>query len=122
MLGDVPYGPKLRELYRSSHAFLHVSLTEGVPSVLFEAQAAGLPLVATAVGGVGTVVDDGRSGLLVPPEDAPAAAAALERIAADETLRRRLVTSSLADVSGRTSDVELDRIAAFLERHARRRG
>jgi glycosyltransferase involved in cell wall biosynthesis len=120
--GYVPAGDALWARYRASNAFLHVSLTEGVPSVLFEAQAAGLPLVATDVGGVGTVVEHGRTGLLVPPADAPAAAAALDRVATDESLRRRLVTSSLADVSGRTSDVELDRIAAFLERHARRRG
>src|SRR6185436_14790345 len=42
----------LLELYRRSHAFLHVSWTEGLPQVLFEAFAAGLPIVATAVGGV----------------------------------------------------------------------
>lgn len=117
--GYVEAGEPLWQRYRSSHAFLHVSLTEGVPSVLFEAQAAGLPVVATDVGGVGTVIEDGRTGLLVPPRDAAAAAAALARIAADAELRRTLVTASLADVAGRTSDVELDRIARFIEQHAR---
>jgi glycosyltransferase involved in cell wall biosynthesis len=95
-----------------------VSLTEGVPSVLFEAQAAGVPVVATDVGGVRTVIEHGRTGLLVPPRNAAAAAAALVRVADDAELRRTLVTASLADVAGRTSDVELDRIACFIEQHA----
>lgn len=119
LTGYVEAGEPLWQRYRSSHAFLHVSLTEGVPSVLFEAQAAGVPLVATDVGGVRTIVEHGRTGLLVPPRDAPAAASAVARIMDDATLRRTLVTASLADVAGRTSDVELDRIAAFIERNAR---
>lgn len=68
--GEVPNGPELWELYRRSHAFLHVSLTEGLPQVLFEAQAAGLPIVATAVGGVASALRGGETGLLMPPEDA----------------------------------------------------
>jgi glycosyltransferase involved in cell wall biosynthesis len=77
LTGYVEAGEPLWQRYRSSHAFLHVSLTEGVPSVLFEAQAAGLPVVATDVGGVRTIVEHGRTGLLVPPRDAPAAASAV---------------------------------------------
>ncbi|MEA2375105.1 MAG: hypothetical protein QOD53_1568, partial [Thermoleophilaceae bacterium] len=50
--GYVAVDGGLPELYRSSHAFLHISWTEGLPQVLFEAFAAGLPVVATEVGGV----------------------------------------------------------------------
>jgi len=115
LVGYVPAGPRLWNLYRSCNAFLHVSLTEGLPQVLFEAKAAGLAIVATDVGGVRGALDDGRVGLLVPPRDAAAAARALERIAHDERLRRGLVIESLARARDESMDRQLDRIAGFLE-------
>ena len=57
---------------------------------LLEAAALGVPVVASAVGGVPELVDDGRAGLLVPPGDAAALAAALGRLAQDPHLARRL--------------------------------
>ena len=77
--GYVPIDGGLLDLYRSSHAFLHVSLTEGVPQVLIEAFASGVPVVATAVGGVAEAAGD--AALLIPPRDASAAAQALAQIA-----------------------------------------
>lgn len=109
--GEVANGPELWALYRSCHAFLHVSLTEGLPQVLFEAQAAGLPLVATAVGGVPAAV--GETALLVPPNDAAAAAAALDWLAADPELRRRLIVAGLRAVSQETLEAQIDRHVAF---------
>jgi glycosyltransferase involved in cell wall biosynthesis len=67
-----------------------VSDTEGVPGVLLEAGAAGLPVVATRVGGVPECVEDGRTGLLVEPGDEAALTAALARLARDRDLRRAL--------------------------------
>lgn len=105
--------PELGERYRAAHAFLHVSLTEGLPQVLFEAAAAGIPVVATDVGGVADAVGHGDRALLVPPRDARAAAAAVERLADDAALRRTLVERGLANVAHETMDAQLDRIAAF---------
>jgi glycogen(starch) synthase len=62
--------------------------------VLTEAMAAGLPVVASDVGGIPTVVVDGVTGLLVPPLDRPALAAALDRVAGDTDLRARLAAGA----------------------------
>ncbi len=112
MRGYVPVDDGLPELYRSSQALLHVSFTEGVPQILFEAFAAGLPIVATAVGGVPEAVGD--DALLVPPADASAAAEALERLAADPALRERLRAAGLERVRQHTLEAECARLAAFL--------
>src|SRR5207244_12746366 len=66
--GYVPIDGGLMDLYRSSHAFLHVSWTEGFPQVLIEAFASCLPVVATAVGGVRAAA--GGAAVLVAPGDA----------------------------------------------------
>ena len=110
--GYVPNGPLLWDEYRQSHAFVHVSLTEGLPQVLFEAQAAGLPIVATAVGGVAQQL--GAAALLVPPRDADAIVDALERLAREPELRRRLLLRGLDAAREATMEVQLDRVARFL--------
>jgi glycosyltransferase involved in cell wall biosynthesis len=111
--GYVSFGDELTELYRSSHALLHVSWTEGVPQVLFEAFAAGLPTVATAVGGISEVVKD--AALLIERGDPDAAAAALGRIAEDDAERRRLIEAGLDYAAGHTVETETARVARFLE-------
>jgi glycosyltransferase involved in cell wall biosynthesis len=118
LVGEVVNGPELWALYRRSHAFLHVSLTEGLPQVLVEAQASGLPVVATDVGGVGAALGHGARGLLVAPADAAAAAAALERLAADAGLRERLVSAGLEHAGGQTLERQLDRVTGFVREAA----
>ncbi len=58
-------------------------LTEGSPSVLLEAMAFGVPVVATEVGGIPEIVTNGETALLVPARDPAAMAAALERLISD---------------------------------------
>jgi glycosyltransferase involved in cell wall biosynthesis len=110
--GYVPIDDGLWDLYRGSHALLHVSFTEGVPQVLLEALAARLPVVATDVGGVAAVADG--AGVLVPVDDAPAAAEALNRLASDPALRARLVDRGVAVAREHTLEAECERLAAFL--------
>jgi glycosyltransferase involved in cell wall biosynthesis len=110
--GYVPIDGELPELYRSSHALLHVSWTEGVPQVLFEAFAAGLPVVATAVGGVADAAGD--AAVLVPPGEADPPAEALARVGSDADLRRRLVEAGAARVREHTTEAECRRVAEFL--------
>lgn len=114
LVGEVPNGPELWQQFRSSRAFLHVSLTEGLPQVLYEAEAAGLPIVATDVGGVAPALGHGERGLLIPPKNAEAAADALERLEKDDELRRRLITAGLTHVNEETLDAQLERVASFL--------
>ena len=112
LLGYVPFGPRLLALYRDSHALLHVSWTEGLPQVLVEAFAAGLPVVATDVGGVAKAV--GEAVRLVPPGDAGAAAAELQAIAADSGLREKLVRAGHDYAAARTVTAEVKRLGEFL--------
>lgn len=79
---------------------------EELGSVLTEAMAAGLPVVATRVGGIPEVVEDGVTGLLVPPGDVDALADAVERLVADPALRHRMADQARAR-SGRWSWPEL---------------
>jgi glycosyltransferase involved in cell wall biosynthesis len=112
--GYVPIDGALPEMYRAADVFLHVSLTEGLPQVLFEAFAAGVPVVATDVGGVAEAAGD--AALLIPAEDAEAAARAIERVHEDPELRRRLVEAGTARVRDHTLEAEARRLVAFLER------
>jgi glycosyltransferase involved in cell wall biosynthesis len=114
--GYVPVDAGLHDLYRSADYFLHVSWTEGLPQVIFEAFAARLPVVATAVGGVPDAAGD--AALLVPPGSAGAAAEALARLAADSGLRERLVEAGVERVRQHTTAAEVRRVADFFARSA----
>lgn len=67
---------------------------EGMPTSLLEAMLAGVPVIASDVGGVKDLVDHGRNGLLVPPGDTRALAAALDRLLSDRALADRLAAEA----------------------------
>jgi glycosyltransferase involved in cell wall biosynthesis len=115
LLGYITNGPELWTQYRSSHAFLHVSLTEGLPQVLVEAAAAGLPIVATDVGGVRAALEDDGRGLLVPPADAQAIVDTLERVRTDPELRERLIRAGLKYAGSVTLDSQRDVVLRFIQ-------
>ncbi len=87
---------RIRDLYREADLFVAPSEIaadgdrDGIPNVLLEAMATALPVVTTPVSGIPEVVRDGENGLLVPPADAAALAAAIERLAGSAALRERL--------------------------------
>lgn len=110
--GYVALDDGLGDLYRDSHFLLHVSWTEGLPQVLFEAFAAALPVVATDVGGVRAATDGAVR--LVPSGDAAPAADALRELAADAEARRRMVEAGHRLATSTTVDVEAHRVASFL--------
>ena len=83
---------------KSSCLLVLPSFAEGVPVVLMEAMAAGKPVVATQVGGVGELVRDGQSGRIIPPGDEVALADAIIELLADPELRQRMGTAGRSTV------------------------
>jgi glycosyltransferase involved in cell wall biosynthesis len=81
---------ELVRLYRRSELMVSPSLYEGFGLPAAEAMACGVPLVATTAGAFPEVIEDGATGLLVPPGDAPALADAIARLMNDAALRRRM--------------------------------
>ena len=78
------------ELLAASDLFVLSSRSEGLPLSILEAMAAGLPVVASSVGGIPELVLEGETGFLVPPGDPHRLAGAIERLLDDSALRRRL--------------------------------
>jgi glycosyltransferase involved in cell wall biosynthesis len=84
---------QVRELLRQADIFVMASFAEGLPVVLMEAMAAGVPVVATRIAGIPELVDDGRNGFLVPPGDPEKAATAVRQLLEDSELRNRFATT-----------------------------
>ena len=88
--------PDTRAVYAAADAMALPSRQEGQGIVALEAMAAGVPLVASRVGGLAEMLRDGETALLVPPDDPPALAAALTRLRDDPALRTRLAANGQA--------------------------
>jgi glycosyltransferase involved in cell wall biosynthesis len=78
-----------------------VPRSEGMPTVILEAMAAGLPVVATDVGAVAEIVEDGATGFVVPPEQPRAMADAILRLVRDRELRRTMGVEGQGRAFGR---------------------
>jgi glycosyltransferase involved in cell wall biosynthesis len=105
--GDVP------TLVGGADVLLLPSSVEGIPGVILEAAAQAVPTVATDVGSVSEAVDDGRSGVLVPPGDIVAFTAAVTGLFADPSKRRRMGVAAYRLVKERYS---MERIVARFQR------
>jgi glycosyltransferase involved in cell wall biosynthesis len=112
IVGDGPLGDELRALARElkiadsiswlgfqadavkwlqiMDVFAFPSRLEGVPNAVLEAMAVGLPIVATTIGGVTDLLEEGGTGVLIPPDDPDALAAELDRLLSDAALRADL--------------------------------
>jgi glycosyltransferase involved in cell wall biosynthesis len=93
-LGKVPHDD-VGWVMSTGDVFVLPSLSEGLPTVVCEAMACGLPVVATAVDGTPEIVDDPATGLLVQPHDAQGLAAALGRVLDDPVLRATMGAEAL---------------------------
>jgi glycosyltransferase involved in cell wall biosynthesis len=107
---DVP------ELLSACDLFASASKWEGSPVSILEAMAARLPVVATMVGGVPEVVENGVTGLLVKPEDTDGLARALRELSRDESRRREMGAAAAERVQRFDSSKMVESYGALFER------
>lgn len=93
------FRPDVLSVLKAFDLFVMSSLTEGLGTSLLDAMACGKPIVATTAGGIPEVVQDGRTGVLVPPRDHDAMAAAIVKLLKDPSLRRRMGDAGLSRVN-----------------------
>jgi len=103
-------GDRLAQAYASADLFMFASTTDTFGQVILEAQASGLPVLAVDAGGPAELIEDGRSGCLVPP-DPESLASALRGLARREAIRERLATGGLLAVRERSWQRSLDQLA-----------
>jgi len=105
------HGEALYRLFEQHDLFVLPSYNEGIPAVLYEAGAFGLPVVTTPVGAIPDLIRDGSNGLLVAPGDLDALSAAIDRLVQDAALRRQLGEQLRHDVLAFHPDRAAERIA-----------
>lgn len=121
------YRSDVPELMKTSDIFILPSLSEGAANVVMEASASGLAVVATCVGEIPSIVEDGVTGILVRPKDQEGLYAALKRLVEDKDLvgrmgmagRKRMEDHYCWDFVCRQVDEGYSRV---IERYARRNG
>jgi glycosyltransferase involved in cell wall biosynthesis len=116
LLGFVKFGSALNKLYERAQVFVLPSLSEGIPKVILEAMAKGVPVVATDVGGIPAVVRHEDNGLLVPPHDARALAAAIESVLLETGLADRLRKQGYQFVGEHTLERQAEKLSVKIKR------
>lgn len=113
---------EIADAIRSARVFVLNSSYEGLPHIVLEAMAAGVPVVATAAGGTPETIEDGVTGRLVPAGDSARLAAALAQLLGDPAERARLAGNASAALAERFSfERMVADTRAVLDRVARRR-
>ena len=107
------------ELFRAADASILSSSWENFPHTVVEALSAGTPVLATSVGGVAEVVQDGVNGLLVPPGDSAALASIVRRYFDDDELQARLRAAAAESVRDYDRDTIFGRLEQVLIAAAR---
>ena len=111
-------GSALAVAYASSDLFLYPSTTEGWGATCLEAQAAGLPVVATTSSGIVEVVEHGVGGLLAPPHNVSALADAVSALVADDDLRQSMGRAAMAHAASFAWERSGDTMLCEYERHS----
>ena len=96
-MGYVHHGPDLFQLYRRADIFVLPSFHEGIPNAILEAMAHSMPIVATNVGSLSSVITDGIEGILIPAGKPQLLADAISRMATDHVSARLYGSDSLPE-------------------------
>ncbi len=112
--GPLEFGEPLFQAYGNADIHVISSLAEGIPRCIAESRAFCLPVVATAVGGIPSVIRDEQDGLLVPPGDASALAAAIGRVIDDPELRRKMIANGFQAARQSTAEYHAERLARLI--------
>lgn len=115
------FHPRAAEIMGCFDCMVLTTYNETFGLVLIEAMRAGVAVIGTDAGGVPEIIDDGKTGLLVPPGDAAALADAIERLARDPALRERLAAAGKASADARFDEERhFARLNAWLREEAPR--
>lgn len=109
-LGYVAERSDLLKLFREADIFILPSIEDQQPKVLLEAMSQSLPVIATRIGGIPSIIADSNNGLLIPPADPDAIVEATRRLKSDPGLRRKLVNAGIAFVRDHTVEKETARM------------
>jgi glycosyltransferase involved in cell wall biosynthesis len=107
----------LFDYYRKCDVFVLPTYMEGVPRVILEAQAAGLPVISTTVGGIPQAVNNGKDGLLVPPGRSDEIALAVEKIIRNSGLRQELIRNGIESARVSTVDAQTSQMFDVVREH-----
>jgi glycosyltransferase involved in cell wall biosynthesis len=116
VLRNLPHAAVMAAWSRASLAVVPSIFPDPCPTVAMEAMACGLPVVATNVGGLPDLVDDGQTGLLVPPADVRALRAALAAMANKPDMARQMGEAGRQRVAAFTASAIVGRIEGIYER------
>ncbi len=112
LVGKVP-NEKVPEYMVASDVFVLPSLSEGFPLTILEAMASGLPIVASKVGGLPEIVEDGQNGFLVEPRKPGQIAEKVLLLLKNEGLRQRMIVNNRKKVQQYSSDNTVGRLEAI---------
>jgi glycosyltransferase involved in cell wall biosynthesis len=106
---------ELVSFYRSSDIFVLPTYMEGVPRVILEAQASGLPVITTSVGGIPQAVENGIDAILTSPGNLVEIVAAIQKVIQDPNFRRGLISKGLETAQKFTLESETKRMLDKVE-------
>jgi glycosyltransferase involved in cell wall biosynthesis len=102
--------------YQAADLYIHAARADTFPNTILEALACGIPVIATAVGGIPEQIHEGKTGFLTPLGDASAMAGAIWRLLEDPDLRKKMGDAAIREVNEKFSlDLQVKRFLSWYE-------